>query len=89
MQKGPKTQDECCTECLKKKGCTSFHIGKLKEGKSDCFLFSHTAVIPVKSLKGACYRVTRGKGKQWLLILKQFDALHFDQYNQNIILWKC
>ena len=63
LQKGPKTQDECCTECSKKKGCTSFHIGKLKEGKADCFLFSHTAIIPVKSLKGACYRVTRGKGK--------------------------
>merc|ERR1711894_32654 len=46
----------------KKKGCSSFHIGKLKDGKADCFLFSHTAIVPVKSLGGECYQLSKHKG---------------------------
>jgi hypothetical protein len=63
---GAKTVSECCKECTKKIGCTSFHIGKLhkdKSGKGDCFLFSHTAIVPVKSLGGECYQLIKGKGK--------------------------
>merc|ERR1712045_105644 len=48
----------------KKKGCSGFHIGKLKDEKGDCFLFSHTAIVPVKSLGGECYQLKRGKSAE-------------------------
>ena len=66
LLKGAKNVNECCKECTKKKGCSSFHIGKLHKGKDekgDCFLFSHTSIVPVKSLGGECYQITNKKGK--------------------------
>jgi hypothetical protein len=59
--KGQKSLSECCKECTKKQGCSSFHIGKLKEEKADCFLFSHTAIVPVKTLGGECYQLKKEK----------------------------
>ena len=61
LVKGQKSLNDCCKECTKKKGCSGFHIGKLKDEKGDCFLFSHTAIVPVKSLGGECYQLKRGK----------------------------
>ena len=61
LLKGQKSLSECCKECTKKLGCSSFHIGKLREEKGDCFLFSHTAIVPVKSLGGECYQLKKGK----------------------------
>ena len=62
--KRPRSLSECCKECTKHKGCTSFHLGKLhkeKGGKGDCFLFAHTAIVPVKALGGNCYKINQGK----------------------------
>ena len=59
--KGQRSLSECCKECTKKRGCSSFHIGKLRDGKGDCFLFSHTTIVPVKSLGGECYQLKKGK----------------------------
>ena len=61
LLKGQKSLSECCKECTKKLGCSSFHIGKLREEKGDCFLFAHTAIVPVKSLGGECYKTSQGK----------------------------
>merc|ERR1712038_916372 len=61
LVKGPRSLGDCCKECTKKKGCSGFHIGKLKDVKGDCFLFSHTAITPVKSLGGECYQLKKGK----------------------------
>ena len=61
LVKGPRSLSDCCKECTKKKGCSGFHIGKLKDEKGDCFLFSHTAIVPVKSLGGECYQLKKGK----------------------------
>ena len=67
LVKGPRSLSDCCKECTKKKGCSGFHIGKLKEEKGDCFLFSHTAIVPVKSLGGECYQLKKGKNLRQLL----------------------
>merc|ERR1712018_950493 len=64
LVKGPRSLSDCCKECTKKKGCSGFHIGKLKDEKGDCFLFSHTAIVPVKSLGGECYQLKRGKSAE-------------------------
>ena len=67
LVKGPRSLSDCCKECTKKKGCSGFHIGKLKDEKGDCFLFSHTAITPVKSLGGECYQLKKGKNLRQLL----------------------
>ena len=61
LVKGQRSLNDCCKECTRKKGCSGFHIGKLKDEKGDCFLFSHTAIVPVKSLGGECYQLKKGK----------------------------
>merc|ERR1712018_384195 len=64
LVKGSRSLSDCCKECTKKKGCSGFHIGKLKDDKGDCFLFSHTAIVPVKSLGGECYQLRKGSSAE-------------------------
>merc|ERR1712203_131787 len=61
LVKRPRSLSDCCKECTKKKGCSGFHIGKLKDEKGAGYLFPHTAITPVKSLGGECYQLKKGK----------------------------